>query len=126
MKQKGFRFYIPKFNIDLPKDKQAVVVFALCTELMQKVDQRIEWAKSRSQSEEWWDLDIRSCSAHYKLIDTFDIMMRSVRSDITFELLWALWSRVRRDYWSVTYSHLDKANEQVNRINQMFRPTREL
>ena len=122
---KPFSFYIKPFEIPLGFEKQKALVFALHDELMAKVDDRIAWAKGRSQSEAWWDLETRSCSEHYKLIDTFDCEAQRLRDSISWPLLSALWSRVHRHRWSITKYHLNKANKPVRAINQLFRPTRQ-
>ena len=122
---KPFSFYIKPFEIPLGFEKQKALVFALHDELMAKVDDRIGWAKGRSQSEAWWDLETRSCSEHYKLIDTFDCEAQRLRDSISWPLLSALWSRVHRHRWSVTKFHLALANGPVRTINQLFRPTRQ-
>ena len=122
---KPFRFFIKPF----PKgshtlDEQMTMVFAQHDELMEVVDTRIKWAKTRSQSELWWNLDRRSCSDHYALIDGFDREANRIRSTVSWELMGALWSCMRREGWAIVKSHTARASEGVNQINQMFRPTR--
>ena len=124
---KPFRFFIKPF----PKgshtlDKQMELVFAQHDELMKRVDMYIWFAKTRSQSEVWWDLDLRSCSEHYALIDGFDRTAYDLRESISSELYAALWSCMRWQGWNIVKSHAARASEGVNRINQMFRPTRDL
>ena len=122
---KPFRFFIQQF----PKgshtiDKQMELVFTRHDELMKVVDTRIAWAKTRSQSESWWDLDRRSCSEHYALIDGFDKQAAIIRGNIALELLDALWCCLRRQGWDAVKSHTARASDGVNQLNQMFRPTR--
>jgi hypothetical protein len=122
---KPFRFFIQQF----PKgshtlDEQMTMVFAQHDELMEVVDTRIKWAKTRSQSESWWDLDLRSCSEHYALIDGFDRTAYALRESIESELYAALWACMRRQGWAIVKSHTARASKEVNKINQMFRPTR--
>jgi hypothetical protein len=122
---KPFRFFIKPF----PKgshtlDEQMTMVFAQHDELMEVVDTRIKWAKTRSQSESWWDLDLRSCSEHYALIDGFDRTAYALRASISWELMGALWSCMRRQGWAIVKSHAARASKEVNKINSMFRPTR--
>ena len=122
---KPFRFFIQAF----PKGshtiaQQMTMVFAQHNELMEMVDTRIQWAKTRSQSESWWNLDLRSCSEHYALIDGFDRTAYALRESISSELLIALWSCMRRQGWAIVKSHADRASKEVNKINSMFRPTR--
>ena len=122
---KPFRFFIQPF----PKgshtiDKQMELVFAQHDELMEMVDTRIKWAKTRSQSESWWNLDLRSCSEHYALIDGFDRTAYALRESISSELYAALWSCIRRQGWAIVKSHTARASKEVNKINSMFRPTR--
>ena len=122
---KPFRFFIQPF----PKgshtiDKQMELVFAQHDELMKRVDIRIDWAKTRSQREDWWDLDRRSCSEHYALIDGFDRTAYALRESISSELLIALWACMRRQGWDVVKSRTARASDGVNQLNQMFRPTR--
>lgn len=122
---KPFRFFIQQF----PKGyhtigQQMDMVFAQHDELMEVVDTRIKWAKTRSQREDWWNLDLRSCSEHYALIDGFDRTAYALRESISSELLIALWSCMRRQGWAIVKSHTARASKEVNKINQMFRPTR--
>jgi hypothetical protein len=122
---KPFRFFIKPF----PKgshtlDEQMTMVFAQHDELMEAVDTRIKWAKTRSQSESWWDLGLRSCSEHYALIDGFDRTAYALRASISWELMGALWSCMRRQGWAIVKSHAARASKEVNKINSMFRPTR--
>jgi hypothetical protein len=122
---KPFRFFIQQF----PKGshtlaQQMTMVFAQHDELMQVVDTRIDWAKTRSQREDWWDLDLRSCSEHYALIDGFDHTAYALRESISSELYAALWSCMRRQGWAIVKSHTARASKEVNKINSMFRPTR--
>jgi hypothetical protein len=122
---KPFRFFIKPF----PKgshtlDEQMTMVFAQHDELMEVVDTRIKWAKTRSQSESWWDLGLRSCSEHYALIDGFDRTAYALRASISWELMGALWSCMRRQGWAIVKSHAARASKEVNKINSMFRPTR--
>lgn len=122
---KPFRFFIQAF----PKGshttaEQMDMVFAQHDELIALFDQRVAWAKTRSQSESWWNLDRRSCSDHYALIDGFDREADRIRSTVSWELMGALWSCMRREGWAIVKSHTARASEGVNQINQMFRPTR--
>ena len=122
---KPFRFFIQPF----PKGshtlaQQMTMVFAQHDELMEVVDTRIKWAKTRSQSESWWDLDLRSCSEHYALIDGFDKKAANIREDVSTNLLFALWGMMRREDWRTIKVHIALASEGVDRVNQMFRPTR--
>ena len=122
---KPFRFFIQQF----PKGshtiaQQMTMVFAQHDELMKMVDTRIKWAKTRSQSESWWNLDLRSCSEHYALIDGFDRTAYALRESIESELYAALWACMRRQGWAIVKSHTARASKEVNKINQMFRPTR--
>ena len=122
---KPFRFFIQQF----PKgshtiEQQMTMVFAQHDELIALFDQRVAWAKTRSQSESWWNLDCRSCSDHYALIDGFDREANRIRSTVSWELMGALWSCMRREGWAIVKSHTARASEGVNQINQMFRPTR--
>ncbi len=122
---KPFRYFIKPF----PKKsrtclEQCEVVFARHDELMKHLDTRIAWAKSRSQSESWWDLDLRSCSEHYALIDLFDRNTGCIRDQVSDDLLSALWGIMRRQDWRTIKAHIALASEGVNRINQMFRSTR--
>ena len=122
---KPFRFFIQAF----PKGshtlaQQMTMVFAQHDELIALFDQRVAWAKTRSQREDWWDLDRRSCSDHYALIDGFDREANRIRSTVSWELMGALWSCMRREGWAIVKSHTARASEGVNQINQMFRPTR--
>ena len=121
---KPFRFFIPKLKSPRTLEEQMRLVFSLHDELLDKVDDRIAWAKTRSQSESWWDLDLRSCSEHYALIDDFFWDTEIVKMQISSDLLDALWARVRRQPWDVIKSHLSRASKGVDQINQMFRPTR--
>ena len=122
---KPFRFFIQPF----PKgshtlDKQMELVFARHDELMKRVDIRIDWAKTRSQREDWWDLDRRSCSEHYALIDGFNRTAHELRESISSELLIALWACMRRQGWDIVKARCARASDGVNQLNQMFRPTR--
>ena len=122
---KPFRFFIQPF----PKGshtiaQQMTMVFAQHNELMEAVDTRIKWAKTRSQSESWWNLDLRSCSEHYALIDLFDRNTGYIREQVSNDLLSALWGIMRRQDWRLIKAHIALASEGVNRINQMFRRTR--
>ena len=122
---KPFRFFIQQF----PKgshtiEQQMTMVFAQHDELIALFDQRVAWAKTRSQREDWWDLDRRSCSDHYALIDGFDREANRISSTVSWELMGALWSCMRREGWAIVKSHTARASEGVNQINQMFRPTR--
>jgi len=123
---KPFRFFIQAFPYEKNRTlaQQMTMVFAQHDELMKVVDTRIKWAKTRSQSESWWDLDLRSCSEHYALIDGFDRTAYALRESISSELLIALWSCMRRQGWAIVKSHTARASKEVNKINQMFRPTR--
>ena len=123
---KSFRYFIQAFPYEKNRtlDKQMQLVFAQHDELMAKFDQRVAWAKTRSQSESWWDLGLRSCSEHYALIDGFDRTAYALRESIESELYAALWACMRRQGWDVVKAHTARASEGVNRINQMFRPTR--
>ena len=124
---KSFRIFIQQF----PKGshtlaQQMTMVFAQHDELMKMVDTRIKWAKTRSQSESWWNLDLRSCSEHYALIDGFDRTAYALRESISSELYAALWSCMRRQGWAIVKSHTARASKEVNKINSMFRPSRNL
>ena len=123
---KPFRYFIKAFPYEKNRtlDKQMQLVFAQHDELMAKFDQRVAWAKTRSQSEMWWDLGLRSCSEHYALIDGFDRAAYDLRESIESELYAALWACMHRQGWDTVKSHTARASEGVNRINQMFRPTR--
>ena len=104
--------------------EQVEAIFARHDELMKAVDVRIKWAKTRSQREDWWNLDRLSCSEHYALIDGFDKQAAIIRGNIALELLDALWCCLRRQGWDAVKSHTARASEGVNQLNQMFRPTR--
>ena len=123
---KPFRYFIKAFPYEKNRtlDKQMQLVFAQHDELMAKFDQRVAWAKTRSQSEMWWDLGLRSCSEHYALIDGFDRTAYELRESIESELYAALWACMHRQGWDIVKAHTARASEGVNRINQMFRPTR--
>lgn len=123
---KPFRYFIKAFPYkkDRTTAEQMDMVFAQHDELIALFDQRVAWAKTRSQSESWWDLDRRSCSDHYALIDGFDREANRIRSTVSWELMGALWSCMRREGWSTVKVHTARASEGVNQINQMFRPTR--
>ncbi len=123
---KPFRYFIPKFpyNPDRTGQEQIDAVFARHDELLKHLDTRIAWAKNRSQREDWWDLDIRSCTGHYALIDGFDKKAACIRKDVSTNLLFALWGVMRRQDWRTIKVHIALASEGVNRVNQMFRPTR--
>ena len=122
---KPFRYFIQPF----PKGshttaEQMDMVFAQHDELIALFDQRVAWAKTRSQRENWWNLDLRSCSEHYALIDGFDREANRIRSTVSWELMGALWSCMRREGWDAVKAQTARASEGVNQINQMFRPTR--
>ena len=123
---KPFRYFIKAFPYkkDRTTAEQMDMVFAQHDELIALFDQRVAWAKTRSQSESWWNLDRRSCSDHYALIDGFDREANRIRSTVSWELMGALWSCMRREGWAIVKSHTARASEGVNQINQMFRPTR--
>ena len=122
---KPFRFFIQPFpKMTRTTQEQIEAVFARHDELMKRVDIRIDWAKTRSQREDWWDLDRRSCSEHYALIDGFDREASIIRESISSELLIALWACIRRQGWDVVKSRTARASDGVNQLNQMFRPTR--
>ena len=123
---KPFRFFIKPFPYEKNRtlDKQMQLVFAQHDEFMKVVDTRIAWAKTRSQSEVWWDLDLRSCSEHYALIDGFDRTAYALRESIESELYAALWACMRRQGWAIVKSHTARASKEVNKINSMFRRTR--
>ena len=123
---KPFRFWIKAFPYEKGRtlDKQMELVFAQHDELMKRVDMYIWFAKTRSQSEMWWDLGLRSCSEHYALIDGFDRTAYALRESIESELYAALWACMRRQGWAIVKSHTARASKEVNKINQMFRPTR--
>ena len=123
---KPFRFFIKPF----PKgshtlDKQMELVFAQHDELMKRVDMYIWFAKTRSQSEDWWDFSLRSCTGHYALIDGFDKKAACIRKDVSTNLLFALWGIMRREDWRTIKVHIALASDGVNRVNQMFRRTRQ-
>ena len=123
---KPFRFFIQAFPYEKNRtlDKQMQLVFAQHDELMAKFDQRVAWAKARSQSESWWDLGLRSCSEHYALIDGFDRTAYALREATASELYAALWACMHRQGWATVKAHTARASDGVNKINQMFRPTR--
>ena len=123
---KPFRFFIQAFPYEKGRTlaQQMTMVFAQHDELMKVVDTRIKWAKTRSQSESWWDLDLRSCSEHYALIDGFDRTAHELRESISTELLIALWACMRRQGWDIVKARTARASDGVNQLNQMFRPTR--
>ena len=123
---KPFRYYIPKFPYDPHRTGQEQIdaVFAQHDELLAQLDRRIRWAKNRSQREDWWDFDLRSCSGHYALIDGFDRKAANIREDVSTNLLFALWGIMRREDWRTIKVHIALASDGVNRINQMFRRTR--
>ena len=123
---KPFRYFIPKFPYipDRTGQEQIDAVFARHDEFLKHLDTRIAWAKSRSQSEDWWDFDLRSCSEHYALIDGFDRKAANIREDVSTNLLFALWGIMRREDWRTIKVHIALASDGVNRINQMFRRTR--
>ena len=139
---KGFKFWLPETKTvitrlewydleDHPKislrrlrylrDAQMTEAHDTVSELLKAVDERIKWAKTRSQSERWWDLKIRSCSDHYKLIDEFDVWASRLKSRITWALMSAVWTRLHGEYWSNTYRLLNEANALVDEINGAFR-----
>ena len=123
---KPFRFFIQAFPFKKNRTtaEQMDLVFAQHDELIAKFDQRVVWAKSRSQREDWWNLDVLSCSGHYALIDGFDREANRIRSTVSWELMGALWSCIHRQGWDTVKTHTARASEGVNQINQMFRPTR--
>ena len=123
---KPFRFWIKAFPYEKNRtlEEQMRLVFAQHDELMKRVDMYIWFAKTRSQSEMWWDLGLRSCSEHYALIDGFDRTAYELRESIESELYAALWACMHRQGWDTVKAHTARASEGVNRINQMFRPTR--
>lgn len=122
---KPFRFFIQPFpKMTRTTQEQIEAVFARHDEFMKRVDIRIDWAKTRSQSESWWNLDRLSCSEHYALIDGFDKQAAIIRGNIALELLDALWCCLRRQGWDAVKSHTARASDGVNQLNQMFRPTR--
>ncbi len=123
---KPFRFFIAPFpKVSRTTAEQMDLVFARHDELIAKFDQRVAWAKSRSQREDWWDLDLRSCSDHYALIDLFDRNAAQIRSQVSWDLMGALWGIMRREDWRTIKGYIALASEGVNQINQMFRPTRQ-
>ena len=124
---KPFRYFIPKFPYipDRTGQEQIDAVFARHDELMKHLETRIRWAKTRSQSEDWWDFDLRSCSEHYALIDGFDRKAACIRKDVSTNLLFALWGIMRREDWRTIKVHIALASDGVNRVNQMFRRTRQ-
>ena len=124
---KPFRFFIQPF----PKGSHTIaqqmdMVFAQHDELISKFDQRVAWAKTRSQREDWWNLDLRSCSEHYALIDLFDRNAEQIRSQVSWDLMSALWGVMRREDWRTIKGYIALASEGVNQINSMFRPSRNL
>ena len=123
---KPFRYFIKAFPYKKSRthDEQMELVFAQHVELMAILETRIQWALTRSHREDWWDLDIRSCSEHYALIDGFAKDTHAIRTAVASELYAALWACMRRQGWDVVKSHTARASEGVNKINQMFRPTR--
>ncbi len=124
---KPFRYFIQAFPYkrDRTTAEQMDMVFAQHDELIALFDQRVAWAKTRSQREDWWNLDLRSCSEHYALIDGFDREANRIRSTVSWELMGALWACMHRQGWDAVKSHAALASEGVNQINQMFRPTRQ-
>jgi len=139
---KGFKFWIPKAKTvitrlewhelnDHPKislrrlrylkDAQLTEAHDTVSELLKAVSIRIEWARTRSQSERWWDLKTRSCSEHYELIDGFDVWAAHLKSRITWALMSAVWTRLHGERWQDTYKHLNEANALVDEINGAFR-----
>ena len=122
---KPFRFFIEPFpKMTRTIDEQCKAVFARHDEFMKRVDIRINWAKTRSQREDWWDLDLRSCSEHYALIDGFDRTAHELRESISSELLIALWACMRRQGWDIVKARCARASDGVKLVNQMFRRTR--
>jgi len=122
---KPFRFFIAPFpKVSRTIAEQMDLVFARHDMLIDKFDQRVSWAKSRSQREDWWNLDLRSCSEHYALIDLFDRNAEQIRSQVSWDLMSALWGVMRREDWRTIKGYIALASEGVNQINQMFRPTR--
>ena len=122
---KPFRFFIAPFpKMSRTIAEQMDLVFARHDELIAKFDQRVAWAKTRSQREDWWNLDLRSCSEHYALIDLFDRNAEQIRSQVSWDLMSALWGIMRREDWRTIKGYIALASEGVNQINQMFRPTR--
>ena len=123
---KPFRYFIAKFPYipDRTGQEQIDAVFSRHDELMKHLETRIRWAKSRSQREDWWDFDLRSCSEHYALIDGFDRKAANIREDVSTNLLFALWGIMRREDWKTIKVHIALASDGVNRVNQMFRRTR--
>jgi len=123
---KPFRFFIVPFpKMSRTIAEQMDLVFAQHDELISKFDQRVAWAKTRSQREDWWDLDLRSCSEHYALIDLFDRNAEQIRSQVSWDLMSALWGVMRREDWRTVKGYIALASEGVNQINSMFRPTRQ-
>ena len=122
---KPFRYFIAPFpKMTRTIAEQMDLVFAQHDELISKFDQRVAWAKSRSQREDWWNLDLRSCSEHYALIDLFDRNAEQIRSQVSWDLMSALWGIMRREDWRTIKGYIALASEGVNQINSMFRPTR--
>ena len=122
---KSFRYFIAPFpKMTRTIAEQMDLVFAQHDELISKFDQRVAWAKSRSQREDWWNLDLRSCSEHYALIDLFDRNAEQIRSQVSWDLMSALWGIMRREDWRTIKGYIALASEGVNQINSMFRPTR--
>ena len=123
---KPFRYFIAPFpKMTRTIAEQMDLVFAQHDELISKFDQRVAWAKSRSQREDWWNLDLRSCSEHYALIDLFDRNAEQIRSQVSWDLMSALWGIMRREDWRTIKGYIALASEGVNQINSMFRPTRQ-
>ena len=124
---KPFRFFIAPFpKMSRTIAEQMDLVFARHDELIAKFDQRVAWAKTRSQREDWWNLDLRSCSEHYALIDLFDRNAEQIRSQVSWDLMSALWGIMRREDWRTIKGYIALASEGVNQINSMFRPSRNL
>ena len=141
-KSKGFKFWLPKVKTvitrlewhaleDHPKvslrrlrylkDAQLTEAHDIKDELLKLVDERIDWARTRSQSERWWNLKARSCSEHYALMDGFNRWACDLKDRITWALMSAVWTRLHGEHWSNTYKHLDEANALVDEINGAFR-----
>tara|TARA_Y100001963_G_C6738488_1_gene427642 strand:- start:487 stop:936 length:450 start_codon:yes stop_codon:yes gene_type:complete len=139
---KQFRFWIPpvKHEItrlewyaleDHPKvslrrirylrDAQKSEAHEIVNKLLEQVDKRIEWARTRSQSESWWNLKTRSCLEHYALIDGFNRWARDLKDRITWALMSAVWLRLYGESWRDIHKPLNEANALVAEINGAFR-----
>lgn len=141
-KTKGFRFWLPKFENTISmiewnsiynhpkittrriKELQQVQQYEAhdtLTDLLKQVDERIKWARTRSQSEKWWCLETRTYSQHMELVEGFELWANRLKTKCTWALMSAIWTRLNRQPWKETYKHLNLANSFVNEINGSFR-----